>query len=60
MADRYTIYEGKFVCQHCGKEVGTLRSYPDSKRLTWMCKEKHLSVVSTQTRKKKQDYERKK
>jgi hypothetical protein len=33
----------------CKVEVATLRSYPVSKELTWMCPEKHLSSVSLQT-----------
>lgn len=54
---RYTIYEGKFLCQECKVEVRTLRLYPELLEVTWMCPEKHLSKVSFKT-KKKRDYER--
>lgn len=54
---RYNIHAGKFVCQTCGAEVPTIRSYPSEKKLTWMCKDKHLSEVNLQTKKTKEDYE---
>ena len=59
MADRYTIYQGSFVCHECKETVQTMRHYPNSKMLTWVCSRKHLSSVSIQTRKRKQDYDRK-
>lgn len=43
--DRYTIYEGKFPCKVCKKEVKTIRFYKDTGMATWMCSEKHLSEV---------------
>ena len=55
---RYTIYEGKFLCQECKIEVKTLRLYGELQEVTWMCPDKHLSRVSFKTKKKK-DYERK-
>lgn len=55
---RYTVYKGEFVCHTCRKRVGTLRHYVESKQLTWMCAEKHLSKVSLNTKKNKKDYER--
>lgn len=55
---KYNIYPGTFKCQECGLEVGSLRSYPDTKELTWMCRDKHLSVVSLRVKKTKKDYER--
>jgi hypothetical protein len=36
-----------------------MRFYEETKLMTWMCREKHLSQVSLMTRKKKVDYERK-
>ena len=42
---RYTVYNGKFVCHECKIEVTSLRLYIDTKEMTWMCKEKHLSSV---------------
>ena len=41
----YTVYHGKFLCHTCKVEVGTLRLYPETKEMTWMCKDKHLSSV---------------
>jgi hypothetical protein len=41
----YTIYQGKFVCHTCKIEVKTLRLYAETKEMTWMCKDKHLSSV---------------
>ena len=41
----YTIYQGKFVCHTCKAEVKTLRLYAETKEMTWMCKDKHLSSV---------------
>lgn len=55
---RYNVYQGKFVCHVCGAEVGTLRMYLDTKLLTWMCRDKHLSQVNLNVRKTKKDYER--
>ena len=54
---RYSIYNGKFKCHTCGIEVTSLRSYPEEKKLTWMCKDKHVSVVNLVTKKSKKDYE---
>jgi hypothetical protein len=56
--NRYTVYNGIFKCQECNMIVNSLRSYPEQKKLTWMCKQKHLSEVSLQTKKSKKDYER--
>ena len=44
---RYNIYSGTFVCQKCNDSVPTIRSYPELKKLTWMCKDGHLSEVSS-------------
>jgi hypothetical protein len=53
---KYNVYAGKFKCQECGKDVTSLRSYPETKELTWMCSEKHMSRVSLLTKKNKKDY----
>jgi hypothetical protein len=55
---KYNIYPGKFKCQECGVEVTSLRSYSETKELTWMCRDKHLSTVLLKTKKTKKDYER--
>lgn len=57
---RYNIYHGIFPCHVCKFEVKTLRSYPETKELTWMCPDKHLSKVDLNTKKTKKDYEREK
>lgn len=54
---RYNVYTGEFICQVCGEQVPTIRSYPADKKLTWMCKEKHLSEVDLNLKKKKNDFE---
>jgi hypothetical protein len=53
----YTVYKGKFLCHDCKMEVFSLRLYPETKEITWMCKEKHLSKVNL-GRRKKSDFER--
>lgn len=53
---KYNIYHGDFRCQICGALVNSLRSYPDTKELTWMCQDKHLSKVSLNTKKSKKDF----
>lgn len=54
---RYNVYPGEYVCHTCQDKVPTVRSYPDEKRLTWMCKNKHLTEVNLSTKKSKKDYE---
>lgn len=39
----YSIYEGKFLCKTCKKEVKTIRVYGETGKASWMCSEKHLS-----------------
>jgi hypothetical protein len=55
---RYNLYEGRFACHSCGSIVPVVRSYPEQRKLTWMCKSKHLSWVDLNTKKSKRDYER--
>jgi hypothetical protein len=43
--DKYSIYEGKFPCKTCKKEVKTMRVYVTTGMATWMCPDKHLSEV---------------
>lgn len=52
---KYNVYSGQFICQTCKEVVKTIRSYPDLKQATWMCSQKHLSMVSF-AKKKKKDY----
>lgn len=61
MASRYGIIEGKFFCGTCENTASTARLYYDSKKLSWLCIEKHLTEVMLQPEKKsKKDYEREK
>ena len=55
---RYEILQGSFTCHTCKSTVGTLRWYASTKEMTWMCKDKHLSIVNLNTKKKKADYDR--
>lgn len=54
---KYTVYPGKFICQSCKVEVSSLRLYPKTQEVTWMCKEGHTSNVSLNKRKTKKDFE---
>jgi hypothetical protein len=54
---RYTIYPGSFVCHECKEDVKTLRLYKETKELTWMCSQKHLTSVILYKKKSKKDYE---
>jgi hypothetical protein len=54
---KYTVYPGKFLCHECKREVSSIRLYAETKEVTWMCSEKHLSSVSLYKKKTKKDYE---
>jgi hypothetical protein len=54
---KYTVYQGKFACQICKQEVGSLRLYPETQELTWMCKDGHMSNVSLNSRRRRKDFE---
>jgi len=54
----YSVYPGSFACHTCKVEVKSVRSYYDQKKITWLCRNNHLSEVSLNTRKNKRDYER--
>ena len=49
---KYTVYHGKFICHTCKADVSSLRLYPETKEMTWMCKDRHLSKVNLGKRKK--------
>lgn len=49
----FTVYHGTFLCHTCKAEVKTLRLYAETKEMTWMCKDKHLSKVNLGKRKKR-------
>ena len=56
---KYTVHSGQFPCHTCKVVVTSLRHYTETKELTWVCADKHLSRVSLETKKSKKDYERK-
>jgi hypothetical protein len=60
MSNKFTVYEGKFICKTCKKEVKSLRLYKDTGMVSWMCSDKHLTEVKLYHigYKKKRDYER--
>lgn len=58
MSNRYTVYQGSFICHSCKAIVPNMRYYPASKQMTWLCSNNHMTKVSLQTRKTKRDYDR--
>lgn len=56
---KYEIHPGKYPCHTCKVEVNSVRFYKETKELTWLCKNNHLSTVSlAPVKKSKKDYER--
>jgi hypothetical protein len=55
---KYNVYQGEFPCHVCKVIVSSLRLYTETKELTWMCPDKHVSTVDLYKRKTKKDYER--
>ena len=53
---KYTVYQGELKCIHCGMDVKSFRSYPNEKKLSWACAEKHITEVSLETKKSKEYY----
>ena len=58
MANRYDIEKGQFVCHTCKDIVYSMRWYYEIKEMSWMCKEKHVTTVSLNTKKRRDDNER--
>jgi hypothetical protein len=54
---KYTVYPGKYPCHTCRTVVTSLRHYPEAKKITWMCPDKHMTTVSLETKKSRADYE---
>ena len=54
---KYNLYHGDFRCHVCKAEVKTLRLYADTKELSWMCPEKHVSTVDLNTKRNKKDFD---
>ena len=55
---KYSVHHGIFPCHECKEPAHSLRFYPESKDITWVCSKKHMNKVSLQTRRKKRDYDR--
>ena len=60
MPSKFIVYQGKFLCKTCSKEVSSIRIYTETGMGSWMCTNKHLSEVQVYQvgYKKKKDYER--
>lgn len=59
MASKYTIIEGTFFCHTCENTAKTARLYSDSKKLSWLCSNSHITEIMLKAEKKtKKDYER--
>lgn len=54
---KYNLYHGEFRCHVCKAEVKTLRLYAETKQLSWMCPERHVSTVDLNTKKSRKDYD---
>jgi hypothetical protein len=54
---KYNLYHGDFRCHVCKAEVKTLRLYAETKELSWMCPEKHVSTVDLNTKRNRRDFE---
>jgi hypothetical protein len=54
---KYNLYHGQFNCHVCKAEVRTLRLYPDTKELSWMCPDKHVSTVDLNTKRNRRDFD---
>ena len=52
MAD-FKIFPGKFPCKKCNEEVLSLRLWPETGDVTWMCSSKHISKMNLVPQKKK-------
>jgi hypothetical protein len=53
---KYNLYHGDFRCHVCKAEVKTLRLYAETKELSWMCPERHVSTVDLNTKRNKKDF----
>ena len=54
---KYDVLQGEFVCHTCKQTVYSIRWYYQDKLISWMCKDKHVSEVNLNTKKKKADYD---
>jgi hypothetical protein len=55
---KYDVLKGEFICHTCKQAVYSIRWYYQDKIISWMCKDKHLSEVDLNTKKRKADYDR--
>lgn len=54
---KYDVLKGELVCHTCKETVYSMRWYYQDKIITWMCKDKHVSEVNLNTKRKKSDYD---
>lgn len=55
---KFSTYPGQWPCKVCGEVVTSLRLWPETADLTWVCTKKHMSKVNLLPPTRK-DYERK-
>lgn len=55
---KFSVYPGKFPCKTCHETVTSLRLWPESADVSWMCSNKHISKANLLPPTRK-DYERK-
>lgn len=48
--NKYSVYNGQFVCHDCKNIVGQARFWKDTYDLTWMCSKNHVSKVNLYVR----------
>lgn len=54
---KYSVYAGEFLCHTCKENVKSMRLYPETYEVSWMCSQKHLTRVIIYKKKTKKDYE---
>lgn len=47
----FSLYHGVFTCQRCKEDVTQARFWYDTKDITWMCSNKHISKVNLSVKK---------
>ena len=50
---KYDILKGDFVCHTCKQTVYSMRWYYQDKIMSWMCKDKHVTEVNLNLKRKK-------
>jgi hypothetical protein len=55
---KYDVLKGDFICHTCKDIVYSVRWYYQDLIMTWMCKDKHVSTVDLNLKKKKVYHDR--